>query len=131
MKTMTKLSAILLAAAVSVALPGIGQDAPTPSTTKPPSPPAPAAGPRYNGVIASVDTTNMILTLKATARQPERKVKITSTTKIKKDTDPAEFKDAVVGLTVSGAGKKDDDGVWTATTLNIMTKAPAPKPPAA
>jgi hypothetical protein len=70
----------------------------------------------------------MILTLKD--RNTETKVKITSTTRITKDRQPATFADAVEGLRVSGAGKKGDDGVWTATTLSIMT-APAPRPPPA
>jgi hypothetical protein len=29
---------------------------------------------------------------------------------------------------IRGNGKKDDDGVWTANTLNITTKTPAPAP---
>src|SRR5580658_7657489 len=117
MKTMTKLSAILLAAAVSAAWPAMAQDAAAPATN------APAARPtrtptRFGGVIASVDTTNMIVTLKATARTPETKVKVTSTTKITKDREPGQLSDAIAGVRVTGSGKKGDDGVWTATTFN-------------
>jgi hypothetical protein len=132
MKTITKLSAILLAAAVTAACPAMAQTDTTPSATNAPAAPKPArAAPRFNGVVASVDTTNMCLTLKATARTPETKVKVTSATKIKKDGQPAEFSDATAGLRVSGSGKKGEDGVWTATTLNIVTKPAAPKHPAA
>jgi long-subunit fatty acid transport protein len=130
MKTMTKLAAILLAAAVSAACPAMAQDTTTTQTNAPSKPVRPA-GTRFNGIIASIDSTNMIVTLKATARKPEQKIKITSDTKIKKDTDPGEFKDAVVGMSVSGSCKKGDDGVITATTLIIRTKAPTPKPPPA
>jgi hypothetical protein len=70
----------------------------------------------------------MILTLKV--RNNEVKVKITSTTKITKDRQPATFSDAVEGLRVSGSGKKGDDGVWTANTLSIIS-TPAPRPPPA
>ena len=124
MKTITKLSAILLAAAVSAACPAMAQTDTTPPATNAPAAPKPAkVASRFNGVVASVDSTNMCLTLKATNRTPE--------TKVKKDGQPAEFSDAAEGLRVSGSGKKGEDGVWTATTLNILTKAAAPKHPAA
>jgi len=72
----------------------------------------------------------MTLTIKG--RTNETKVKITSTTKITKDGQPAEFSDAAEGLRADVRGKKGEDGVWTATTLRIMTKAPTPRtPPAA
>jgi hypothetical protein len=88
---------------------------------------------RFGGIITSVDSTNMILSLKGRAGSPDNKVKITHDTKIKKDDQPAEFSDAVEGVRVAGSGKKGEDGVWTASTLNINTKAPAPRtpPPAA
>jgi hypothetical protein len=133
MKSITKLSAMLLAAAMFAALPAMAQTNVTaPSTNAAAAPKPPRVPTRYGGVVASVDSTNMALTLKATARTPETKVKVTSATKIKKDNQPAEFSDVVAGLRVSGSGKKDEEGVWTATTLNITTKsAAAPKPAAA
>jgi hypothetical protein len=129
MKSITKLSAMLLAAATCAAWPAMAQDATPPTTnTAPAAPRPPRPANRYTGVITSIDSTNMILTLKA--RTNETKVKITSTTKITKDRQPATFADAVVGLRVMGSGKKGDDDVWTATTMNIMTKprTPAPAP---
>jgi hypothetical protein len=127
MKTMSKLSAILLAAAISAAWPAMGQTA-TNQTTNAPAPRRARVATRYAGTIASVDSTNMIVTLKATTRTPETKVKLTSTTKITKDREPAQLTDAITGVRVSGSGKKGEDGVWTATTFNITTKPPAPKP---
>jgi hypothetical protein len=123
MKSITKLSAILLAVAACAACPAMAQDAAAPATNATPRPIRPAT--QYRGIIASVDSTNMILTLKG--RNAETKVKITSATTIKKDRQPATFADAVAGMRVQGSGKKGDDGVWTATTLNINT-APRPRP---
>jgi hypothetical protein len=129
MKTIARLSAILLAAAISAAWPAQAQTDTTPPSTNAPVAPRPrAAG--FRGTIASVDTTNMVLTLKGRGANPGAKVKVTSTTKIKKDGEPGQFSDAVEGMRVQGSGKKDDDGVWVANTLNI-TKPPPPKPPAA
>jgi hypothetical protein len=105
----------------------MAQDATPPATNTAPKPP-PRVPTRYGGIIQSIDSTNMVLTLKV--RNNETKVKITSTTKITKDRQPATFADAVAGLRVQGSGKKGDDGVWTATTLNINTATP-PKPPSA
>src|ERR1700678_3986210 len=132
MKTMRKLSAILLAAAVCAAWPAMAQPDSTPPATNTPAPPRPRAM-QFRGTIASIDSTNMALTLKGRPGNPETKVKVTHDTKIKKDGQPAEFSDAVEGLRVQGSGKKGDDGVWTANTLNILTKAPMPRtpPPAA
>ena len=130
MKTIAKLTAILLAAAVSAAWPVMAQpDASVPSTNAPAAPKAPRAAP-FRGTIASVDSTNMVLSLKGRGSNPGIKVKVTSATKIKKETDPGQFADAVVGMRVQGSGKKGDDGVITANTLNI-SKPPAPKPAAA
>jgi len=126
---MTKLTAILLAAAVSAAWPALAQTESTAPTTNAPAARPPRTPVRFTGVIGSVDTTNMIVTLKATTRSPETKVKITSTTKITKDKEPAQLADAVAGARVSGAGKKGTDGVWTATTFNVVTKPPTPKAP--
>jgi len=130
MKSITKLSVILLAAAALAAGTAQAQTEPSPGTNAPP--PARRVPTRFGGIVASNDATTMTLTLKATARNPETKVKVTSTTKITKDRQPATFADATVGLRVSGSGKKGDDGVWTATTLNITTPptAPPPKAPA-
>jgi hypothetical protein len=124
MKSITKLYAILLAAATCAACPAMAQDSTPPATNTAPRPHRPNN--RYSGKIDSIDSANMILTLKV--RTIETKVKITSTTKITKDREPATFSDAVVGLRVRGSGKKGDDGVWTATTLNILTKPPTPRP---
>jgi len=130
MKMMTKLSAILLVAAASAAWPAMAQTTPTPPATNAPA--RTARAPRYTGTVATVDTTNMVLTMKATTRTPAFKVKITSTTKITKDRQPAEFKDVMAGVRISGGGKKDDDGNWTATTLAIAIPRPATNaPPAA
>jgi hypothetical protein len=129
MKSITKLSAILLAAAACAAWPVMAQTNSTPNTTNTaPAAPRPPKAMSYHGVILSVDSTSMTLTLKA--RAGETKVKITSATKIRKDGQPAQFSDAAEGMRVSGSGKKGDDGIWTANTLNILTK-PAPKAPAA
>jgi hypothetical protein len=131
MKSITKLSAILLAAATCAAWPALAQDSTPPATTNtaPVAPRPPRPNNRYTGTIASIDTTNMILTLKV--RNNETKVKVTSTTKITKDRQPATFADAVVGLRVMGSGKKGEDEVWTATTMNIMTRPRTPAPPPA
>jgi hypothetical protein len=126
MKSITKLTALLLAASVVAVCPIMAQDATPPATNTAPTAPKPRVATQYRGIIASVDTTNMVLTLKG--RNTETKVKITSTTKITKDRQPATFSDAAAGLRVMGSGKKGDDGVWTANTLNITTP-PAPKPP--
>jgi hypothetical protein len=83
---------------------------------------------QFRGMISSVDAATMTLSLKGRPGNPETKVKVTSNTKIRKDGQPGEFADAVEGVRVSGSGKKGDDGVWTANTLNIVTKAPGPKP---
>jgi hypothetical protein len=72
----------------------------------------------------------MTLTLKARNEAQPTKVKVTHDTKIFKDRDPGTFADALVGLRVSGSGKKGDDGVWEASTLRIRT-TPAPAPPPA
>jgi hypothetical protein len=132
MKTMKKLYAILLAAAVCAAWPALAQTAATPATTNAPAPRPMRPPTRYQGTIASIDSTNMIVTLKGRGTNPGTKVKLTSTTKITKDKEPAQFADVVAGVHVSGSGKKGEDGVWTATTFNVVTKPPAPRtPPAA
>jgi len=132
MKTIAKLSAILLAAAACAAWPAMAQQDSTPPATNAPAPPRPRAA-QFGGTITSVDSTNMTLSLRGRAGNPETKVKITHDTKIKKDGQPGQFSDAVEGVRVRGSGKKGDDGVWMANTLNIMTKRPMakPAPPAA
>jgi hypothetical protein len=127
MKSITKLSAILLAAVTCLAWPVLAQDSTPPATNTAPRPARPSN--RYTGIIESVDSNSMMLTLKV--RTNETKVKVTSTTKITKDRQPATFADAVAGLRVMGSGKKGQDGVWTATTMNIMTKPRTPRPPPA
>jgi hypothetical protein len=127
MKSIKKLSALLLAAATCAAWPAMAQDAAAPATNTAPAAPRPRIQTRYSGIITSIDSTNMILTLKV--RNNQTKVKVTSTTRITKNRQPATFSDAVEGLRVSGSGKKGDDGVWTANTMSIIT-ATAPKPPA-
>ncbi|HEY3861397.1 MAG TPA: hypothetical protein VGO59_05860 [Verrucomicrobiae bacterium] len=121
MNAIAKLSALMVAAAVCVAMPAHAQ---TNTSTNAPAG-ARTRNPRYSGVIASVDATNMVVTLKATTRRPESKIKVTSATKIKKEGEPAEFSAAVAGMYVTGSAKKDGEGVLTATTMNISAKAPA------
>ena len=127
MRTITKLTGVLLAAATLTVWPVMAQPTPsTPATTN-----APPAKPRteYRGTIASVDTATMTVSLKGRPGSPTTKVKLTHDTKIKKDGQPAQFTDLVEGLRISGSGKKGEDGVWTANTLNIRTAPPAtPKP---
>jgi len=130
MKTIKKLSVILLAVAACAAWPAMAQSEAAPPATNAPAPHKPRA-PRFGGIITAVDSANMVLSLKGRQGSPDNKVKITHDTKIKKDGEPAEFTDAVEGMRVNGSGKKDDDGVWTATTLNIVTKPRTPKPPPA
>src|SRR5580700_8864092 len=127
MKTIAKLSAILLAVTLCAACPAHAQSAAAPTSPSTNAPPRPKAT-QYRGTITSVDTANMILSLKGRPGNPETKVKVTHDTKIKKDNEPAQFSDAVEGLRVYGSGKKGDDGVWTANTLNITTKPAGPKP---
>jgi uncharacterized protein YdeI (BOF family) len=127
MKSITKLSAILIAALACASLPAMAQDSTPGSTnTAPARPRARAAG--FRGKVSAVDTATMTLTLK-NRNGDETKVKVTSTTKITKDGDPGVFADAVEGVNVMGSGKKGDDGVWTANTLRITTKPPARRAP--
>ena len=133
MKTIKTLCALFLAGVAFAAQPVLAQTAPAPSTNMAgTNATAKATRPRttYNGTVGSVDAATMTITLKATTRTPtETKVKVTSTTKIKKGTDAAQFSDVTAGMRISGSGKKGDDGVWTATTLNInVPKAVAPTP---
>jgi hypothetical protein len=130
MKSITKLSVILCAAAACVAWPVLAQTSTTPpaTNTAPATRPPRAGNPTYRGTISTIDAASMTLTLKA--RTNEFKVKVTSTTKVFKDNAPAQFSDITTGLRVSGQGKKADDGSWTATTLRATT-APQPKAPAA
>ncbi len=126
-KSITKLSLVILTAAAFAAFPVSAQ---TDSTSTNAAPAAPRKTPGFVGTISAVDATAMTLTLKA--RTGDVTVKVTSDTKITKDREPAVFADAKEGLRVSGAGKKQDDGSWVATTLRISTKVrrPAGTPPA-
>jgi hypothetical protein len=83
---------------------------------------------QFRGMIESVDAATMTLSLRGRGGNPGAKVMVTSKTRIRKDGQPGEFADAVQGMRVSGSGKKGEDGVWTANTLNIMTRPPRPKP---
>ena len=127
MKSITKLSLLVLTAAAFASFPAHGQTNAPPSTTNTAPAPRRPRPPGFNGKIASIDATAMTLTV--TNRTGEFKVKVTSTTRISKDRQPAVFADAKEGLNVAGAGKKLDDGSWEATTLRITTMSP--RPPAA
>jgi hypothetical protein len=130
MKSITKLSAILLAAAVTAGTVQAQTNSSPGTTNTAPAAPRARRAPGFRGTIGSIDAATMTLTLKARAGAPETKIKVTSTTKIFKDRDPGTFADAAVGMTVTGAGKKGDDGVWEAATLRIRTTQPTPTPPA-
>ena len=106
MKTIKKLSAILLAVAACAAWPAMAQTN-TPPGTNAKVAPRPRI-PRYNGTITGVDSTNMILSLKARTGQPDNKLKITHDTKIRKDGQPAQFSDAAEGLHVNASYKKEE-----------------------
>jgi hypothetical protein len=121
---------MLLAVAACASWPVLAQPSATAPSTNAPAPAKPR-NTQFGGTITSVDSANMILSLKGRQGSPDNKVKITHDTKIKKDGEPAEFTAAVEGLRVRGSGKKGDDGVWTANTLNIITKPPVRRPPPA
>jgi hypothetical protein len=123
MKSITKLSLVLLTAMAFAALPANAQ---SDSTSTNAAPRMRARG--FAGTITAVDPTGMILTLKG--RTADTTVKVTSDTKITKDREPAVFADAKEGLRVNGAGTKQDDGSWIATTLRISTKVPRSPAPA-
>jgi len=124
MKSITKLSLVLLTAMAFAALPAKAQSDSTTTNTAP----APRMrAPTFSGTIKAVDATGMILTLKG--RTGDVTVKVTSDTKVTKDREPAVFADAKEGLRASGSGKKQDDGSWIATTLRISTRPQ--RPPAA
>ncbi len=124
---MTKLCLMLIAATALTAMPTMAQDASTGASTNAPAP-RPARAPRLTGKITAVDSANMTLTVTARGGT-ETKAKVSSTTKITKDREPATFADATKGLNVSIMGKKGDDGVWEATSVALRTP-PAPKPAA-
>jgi hypothetical protein len=122
MKSITKLSLVVLTAMAFAAFPVNAQSDSTTTNTPPSAPPMRARG--FGGTVTAVDATAMTLTLKQ--RAGDVTVKVTSDTKITKDREPAVFADAKEGLRVTGAGKKQDDGSWIATTLRISTKVPRP-----
>ncbi|MGA2176851.1 MAG: hypothetical protein ABSH38_17895 [Verrucomicrobiota bacterium] len=131
MKSLTKLCLILIAGTALATLPANAQNASTnASTNAAPAAPQRPRAPRFGGKISAVDAANMTLTLAGRAGAADTKVKITSSTKITKDREPATFADATVGLTVSGTGKKAEDGSWEAATLAIRSAAPKPAAPA-
>jgi Cu/Ag efflux protein CusF len=126
MKSITKLSLVLLTAVAFAAFPANAQsDATTTNAAPPAAKPRP---PRLTGTIKSVDATAMTLTL--TVRDADVTVKVTSDTKITKGREPAVFADAKEGERVSVGGKKQDDGSWIATTLRIMQRPARPAAPA-
>ncbi len=139
MKTIKTLCAVFLAGAALAAQPVLAQTAPAPSTNmagtnatgKAARPPR---APRYSGTVASVDASTMTITLKANKTTgTETKIKVTSSTAIKKGKEAAQFSDITAGMRIGGAGKKGEDGVWTATTVDILPPkavAPAPAPAA-
>lgn len=132
MKSLTKLSLIILIAAVGAGSPAQAQSDSASSTNSAPPVHRRVRAPRFYGTIESIDAAGMTLTLKG--RTNETTVKITSTTKITKDGQPATFSDAAVGSRVAGSGKKEDDGTWVARTLIIRNPRPnaaATTPPAA
>jgi hypothetical protein len=131
MKSITKLSLVLLTAVAFAALPAQAQTDST-TTNAAPVAPRPRAA-RFGGTVSAIDGTAMTLTLKG--RAGETTVKVTSETKITKDRQPAIFADIQEGQRVAGSGKKQDDGSWIANTLRVMTAparppAPATPPPA-
>jgi hypothetical protein len=130
MKSITRLAALLLAAATCAAWPAMAQTDTAPPATNAPVPPKPRAQ-SYRGTIATIDTATMTLTLKGRGDNPGAKVKVTSSTKIYKDRQktPGLFSDLAEGTRIQGSGKKDEDGVWTAHTLYIVPKPVAPTPP--
>jgi hypothetical protein len=127
MKTIAKFAAILLTAAACAAGPAPDQTN-APASTNGAMRPKPR-GPTFNATITSVDSANMILSLRGRPGSPDNKLKITSSTKIKKDGEPAQFSDALEGMRVRGAYTNSADGVWMATTLNIVTKPATPRAP--
>jgi hypothetical protein len=124
MKSITKLSLVILTAMAFAAFPANAQDSTSTNTT----PPAPRMrAPRLTGTVSAVDATGMTLTVKV--KGADVTVKVTSDTKITKDKEPAVFADAKEGLRVNVTGKKQEDGSWIATALSFNTKVP--RPPAA
>lgn len=126
MKSITKLSLVLLTAVAFAAFPAQAQSDSTATTNAPAPVPRPRA-PRFAGTITGVDATAMTLTLKGRgADAADVTVKVTSDTRITKDREPAVFADIKEGLRATGSGKKQDDGSWVATTLRISTRVPRP-----
>jgi hypothetical protein len=128
MKSITKLSLVLLTAVAFAAFPAHAQSDSTATNA-----PAPRPRPQgFVGTISAIDSTAMTLTLKGRGpNAADTTVKVTSDTKITKDRQPAVFADLKEGLRASGTGKKGDDGVWTATTLRISSgmRRPPGNPP--
>ncbi len=123
MKSITKLSLVLLTAMAFAALPVNAEDAAP--TNAAPAVPVPRAM-RFGGTVTAFDATAMTVTLKG--RAGDTIVKVTSNTKITKDREPGVFADIKEGVRITGSGKKQDDGTWIANTLRISTRMPAPKP---
>jgi hypothetical protein len=132
MKSIAKLSLVLLTAMAFAAFPADAQTSSATTNAAPAAPKARAAR-GVSGAVSAVDATAMTITVK-TRTAGDVTVKVTSETKITKDREPAVFADVKEGLRVSIAGKKEDDGSWIANTLRINTKVarpPAATPPPA
>ena len=103
MKSITKLSLVLLTAVAFAAFPAQAQSDSTATTNAPAPVPRPRA-PRFAGTITGVDATAMTLTLKGRgADAADVTVKVTSDTQITKDREPAVFADIKEGLRASGS----------------------------
>jgi len=120
MKSITKLSIILCAAAACAVLPAQAQtNATAPASTNTHGPRRPAGNAaNYSGVISTIDSAKMLISLKRGTN--DFKVKVTSATKIfNQENQPAQLSDLAKGMRIAGSGKKGDDGVWTANTLHM------------
>jgi hypothetical protein len=127
MKSITKLSLVLLTAMAFAAFPANAQDA-APTNNAPAA--RPARPPRVIGAITAIDASAMTITVKST-RDGDVTVKVTSDTKITKDREPAVFADAKEGLRATVTGEKQSDGSWIAKTLSISTRVRRTPPPTA
>jgi hypothetical protein len=77
-------------------------------------------GPGVGGQVTSIEGS--VITLH-TFRGETAKVKITSSTRLMKDRNPAKLTDFKVGDRVFAGGEQDKDGVWTAQMLVERTGA--------
>jgi len=75
----------------------------------------------FHGKIVAVDATAMTLTV------GKRTFKVTETTRIEREGNPAKLSEAIVGENIGGAYKKADDGTLVITSLNFTPGAGAEK----